>query len=138
MLFTVYFAVAAWLASIGYLLAAWIWLGTALGVESGRRSDHPVWIMTICGLVLGLLVGCAVTVTWWFMFGYSEAVSQVMGTTKTFGSSMDAVLLGLLGILWLTVLVISSWLIAAIQRGRKESKVLKLKDEFLRAIENES
>ena len=60
---TGYFAVAAWLYSIGLAPVIPIWVGLLMGVEVGIRSDYPTILLGGCGIVLGLAVLLATMMT---------------------------------------------------------------------------
>jgi len=98
--FTAYFAVGAWLYSLGIRIGLLVWLGTVFGFEIGARSDYPTALLTICGSVLGLALSLAVFLS---LIEISSA--------KLFMFFGLAVWRTLLAIVWLTAIGIFVWLV---------------------------
>ena len=103
---TAYFAVGAWLYSLGIHLAVLIWLGTVFGFEIGSRSDYPTVLLTICGSVFGLAVSMAVFLT-----------TPITANAGLFmRTSMARAQLGLAAVTWLVAAGIFIWLVTRLKK----------------------
>lgn len=60
MVFTAYCALGAWLASIGFAMVVPIGAGVLFGFEIGRRTDYSTFLMTLCGVVMGLALAMSI------------------------------------------------------------------------------
>lgn len=98
LLFTAYIAIGAWLASSGFAQSVLIWIGTVCGLEIGKRSDYPTFLVALCGSVMGLAFLLA-----------------LLGTNHSFGVGGPGRVswphLGLAGVAWTLVIAIFFWLL---------------------------
>jgi hypothetical protein len=101
---TAYFAIGAWLVSMGFTPGVIVWMGTAFGLEIGKRSDYSTVLITLCGSVMGLLLLFAVIGT---NFCYYSA---------TRGASMMGAQVALTLIAWVFVASIFLWLCFRVKR----------------------
>jgi hypothetical protein len=104
LLFTAYFAVAAWLVSLGLAYAVFVWTSTVFGLEIGKRSDYSTILITLCGSVMGLALLFAVIAT---RFSLSSV---------TWGGPRSGVEISLAAMAWVMVLSILLWLCFRVKR----------------------
>ena len=110
MCFTAYFAVGAWLVSMGAWAGAMIWFGSAFGFEIGKRSDYATVLITLCGTVLGLALWIAIVCT------------QAAPFSKIFMfGGLDTLRVVLTAVTWALVIAIFVWLCTRV-RSRDPSK----------------
>lgn len=102
--FTAYFAVAAWLVSMGFTRGVFIWVGTAFGLEIGKRSDYSTLLITLCGSVMGLALLFAVIATQYSLASISH------------GAPTAGVEIALALVAWVMVLSILLWLCFRVKR----------------------
>lgn len=100
MLWTGYLAVAAWLVSNEQWIIVSIWIGSILGLESGRRSDYPAVLTGFCGAVLGAL---------FFLALFTSRLVSISPLLSPVQTALSA-------IAWITVLGITWWLFVGIRR----------------------
>jgi formate/nitrite transporter FocA (FNT family) len=103
---TAYFAVGAWLYSLGAGLGLMIWLGMVLGFEVGSRSDYPTILLTICGIVFGLALAMAVFLT-------ADLISNDLAFVMY---NYAAARIALVVITWLVAAGIFIWLVSRLMK----------------------
>lgn len=104
---TVYFAVGAWLYSLGVRYGLLFLLGTIFGYEIGSRSEYPTILLTACGTVFGIALSMAI---YFALIEYSSA--------KLFMFFGITVWRFLLAIIWLTAIGMFVWLVTRRKNGQ--------------------
>ncbi len=110
--FTAYFAVGAWLYSLGFRLGLLVWLGTVFGFEIGSRTDYPCLLLTICGSVFGLALSMAIFFT-----------AMDISGGKVFMFFDPMVWRIMLAIVWLTAIGIFGWLATRLRKRSSQPRL---------------
>ncbi|MFT5303989.1 MAG: hypothetical protein ACI814_004812 [Mariniblastus sp.] len=111
------FAFAAWLFSMGYVLAPCLWLGLIAGIVLGLESRYPISFMGIFGVVMGGLYAAAIAGTTTIQHFYtSSAFEYIAARSKTIGGDMRMVLICLVIALWVMAFLMTCWLVSLLFR----------------------
>ena len=107
-----YSAVVAWCFSFHWIAGIFC-LGACLGVESGRKTAYPVFLMVAAGLMTAALFALAIGGVMGLQLGYVGGAIKIMERGNSLAGNSGSTMVVLDGLLWICALASLVWFIRA-------------------------